>query len=105
MKKVSDKLFTNIQIVKLKGIKPGGIVHDQGLLQEFAKQGLVKLHEHTGKVVISAFDIPVIASYIESAETFEIEGIGTFREKYVDGCFNPYLIRAELDDKGRVRYY
>lgn len=95
MKKISADVLTDVQIAILRAVKPGHVLHDQPMLRKLSELGAVKLHEHTGQTVTNALGIPVIASYIRSAETFEIEGVGVFRQEHIDGCFNPYLIRAE----------
>ena len=95
MRKIPADVFTDVQIAILKMVSPGKIVHDHDLLRKFAGLGVVKLHRNTGNVVWTAVGTKVKASYIESAETFEVEGVGIFCEKYFDSYFHPYLIRTE----------
>ena len=92
--KISEKVFTERQLRFLQALKVGSKVRDIRVLRKLSKLGIVTLHEHTGHTVGHVLGGVCRAFYIIDAKQFEIEGIGMFRTKYYDGCFNPYLIRA-----------
>ncbi len=102
MKKIPARKLTECQFATLYYCAPGAAVIDIRTLRKLALLGLVKLHDHTGEVVKNICGMPVRAFYIDEAETFEVEGAGIFRQKYFSGCFCPYLIKAELDEQGRI---
>ena len=104
MKKIKVNTFTERQLQILKVIKPGYPVNDIRLLRKLAKIGVITLHAQTGMTVRHVWGHLVRAFYLDDAEIFEVENIGIFHRKFVSGCFCPYLIRAELDDRGRVKY-
>lgn len=104
MKKFTEKTFTRRQLHVLQTTKPGDPVRDIRLMRKLSKLGVAELHEQTGTIV-RFWNNLIRAWYINKAEMFEVEGIGIFRAAFFDGCFCPFLIRAELDDTGRVKYY
>lgn len=105
MKQLATKAFTTRQLDILRSIHPGDAVHDLRTLKKLACMGVVTLHDHTGHIVRHVWGMLVRAWYIEKADSFEIPGIGIFRQCFRSGTFFPYLIKAELDDKGRVKYF
>lgn len=105
MKSLSQRLFTKRQLHVLHDIGPGHIVNDIRLLRKLSKLGVIKLAWETGIVVHHPIGFKIRAYYVDDAETFEIEGVGIFHRKFFDGCFNPFLVRAEGDEKGRVKYF
>jgi hypothetical protein len=102
MKKIIPRQLTESQFTALYYCAPGESVKDVSTLRKLSKLGVVKLHEHTGEIVKHVWGMPVRASYIDDADTFEVEGVGVFRRKFFSGCFCPYLIKAELDAQGRI---
>lgn len=104
MKIICAKAFTERQLQILQGIEPGYPVNDIRLLRKLAKVGVITLHAQTGMIVRHVWGHLVRAFYLDDAEMFEVETIGIFHRKFVSGCFCPYLVRAELDDRGRVKY-
>lgn len=96
--------FTPRQLAVLRSVQPGDIVRDVRVLRKLSLLGVVTLHEHTGEIVKHVWGMPVRAAYIDEAETFGVEGVGTFHRKYFDGCFCPFLIKARMDEKGGIRY-
>ncbi len=101
MKKITAKQLTPGQLKRLEESVPGRPFRHLGILKKLAKLGVVRLHEDTG-MKVWAWGSQATAFYIDEADTFEVEGAGIFRQKYFPGCFAPYLIRAELDDRGRI---
>lgn len=70
------------------------------LLKKYAKQGLLVLHHQTGNKITGLYsNEKFTCCYIESSKSFEDDGY-KYQEKYFDGCFQPYLIRAY--DKSRI---
>lgn len=104
MKKIKVNTFTERQQQILRGIKPGYPVKDIRLLRKLSKLGVITLHAQTGMIVRHVWGHLVRAFYLDNAEMFEVETIGIFHRKFVSGCFCPYLVRAELDDRGWVKY-
>lgn len=104
MKQFTDNVFTERQLHILRSLHPGDAVHDIRVLKKLACLGVVTLHNHTGSIVRHVWGMLVRAWYIEQAETFEIPGIGIFHQHYKSGTFFPYLIKAKLDDNGRILY-
>lgn len=105
MKEFSRHVFTARQQQILQTIKSGYPVNDIRLLRKLSKLGMVTLHAQTGLIVRHVWGHLVRAFYLEDAETFEVKGIGIFHRKYVSGCFCPYLVRAEFDDNGNIKYW
>lgn len=105
MKSLPQRLFTKRQLQVLHAIRPGHIIKNIRLLRKLSKMGVVKLAPETGIVVHHPIGFKIRAYYVDDAETFEIEGVGILHRKFFDGCFNPFLVRAEMDEKGRVKYY
>ncbi len=103
MKKITAKQLTPGQLKRLKESVPGIPFRHLGILNELARLGAVKLHEDTGCKVWNAFGSQFTAFYIDEAETFEVEGAGIFCERYLPGCFFPFLIKAEPEDKGHIK--
>ena len=102
MKKIPAKKLTECQLAVLRGYAPGETVKDIRALRKLALLGVVKLHDHTGEIVRHVWGMLVRAYYIDEAETFEVEGVGVFRQKYFSGCFFPYLIKAQFNELGRI---
>lgn len=105
MKSLPQRLFTKRQLQVLHNIVPGQMVKDIRLLRKLSKLAVVKLAPETGIVVHHPIGFKLRAYYVDDAEMFEIEGVGILHRKFFDGCFNPFLVRAEMDEKGRVKYY
>ncbi len=95
MTTIPAKKLTSRQLSVLQRFGPGDTVNDIRTLRKLSRLGVVKLHEHTGEIVRHVWGMLVKAFYIHDADTFEVEGVGVFRQKYCDGCFFPYLIKAE----------
>ena len=104
MEHLNVGVLTERQLQVLKSTAPGSVVRDIRTLRKLSKMGMLTLHEQTGLLVRGFWGGYVRAWYIETAMTFSVEGAGIFREKYFDGCFCPFLIRAEMDGKGRIKY-
>lgn len=96
-KKINRKKFTQRQLDILTAMKPGNTVRDIRVLKKLALLGVVTLHAHTGEIVRNICGMLVRAFYIDDSETFEVEGAGVFRHRYVSGSIFPYLIKAEID--------
>ncbi len=94
MTTIPAKKLTSRQLAVLQRFGPGETVNDIRTLRKLALLGVVKLHDHTGEIVRHVIGMLVRAFYIDDADTFEVEGVGVFRQKYCDGCFFPYLIKA-----------
>lgn len=105
MKIFSQEIFTDRQLRVLQKIHPGYPVNDIRLLRKLSKLGVVKLAPETGIVVHHPIGFKIRAFYVDDAEMFEIEGYGIYHLQFFDGCFNPFLVRAEVDEKGRVKYF
>jgi hypothetical protein len=103
MKTILAHKLTDRQLTVLRECEQGDTIKDIRTLRKLALLGVVTLHEHTGEIVRHVWGMLVRAFYIDDADTFEIEGVGVFRHQYFSGCFFPYLIKAELDELGRVR--
>lgn len=97
--------LTQRQLSVLGSIKPGDIVRDIRLLRKLSILGVLKLHEHTGQIVRHCWGMLVRAWYIDETETFEIEGVGIFRQSYISGSIFPYLTKAKTDESGNVIWY
>ncbi len=95
MTTIPAKQLTSRQLAVLQRFGPGETVNDIRTLRKLSRLGVVKLHDHTGEIVRHVIGMLVLAFYIDDADTFEVEGVGVFRQKYCDGCFYPYLIKAE----------
>ncbi len=94
MTTIPAKQLTLRQLAVLQKFGPGDMVNDIRTLRKLSRLGVVKLHEHTGEIVRHVIGMLVRAFYIDDADTFEVEGVGVFRQKYYDGCFFPYLVKA-----------
>lgn len=69
------------------------------VLRKMAKAGLIKLHADTGKKVGHWTGATTTAYYIDDAcegvtQPFFFEGL-SYRLKYFDGCFNPFVVCIE----------
>jgi hypothetical protein len=95
MKIIPANKLTECQLAVLHNCASGEAVEDIRTLRKLALLGVVKLHEHTGEVVRHVWGMLVRAFYIDDADTFEVEGVGIFCQKYFSGCFFPYLIKVE----------
>lgn len=98
MKIIPANAFTKRQLSTPRAVKLGDILHDYRTLRKLSIIGLVRLHEHTKQVVRHVWEFNIKVSYIDSAESFKVDGVGVFHQQYFHGCFNPYLIRAEKDE-------
>ena len=66
------------------------MVREIGTLKAMEKQGLIELHEHTGKKVTWYYG-DVTAWYVQDGQrSFEFRG-KKYESKYVDGCFYPFI--------------
>lgn len=104
MEHINPDTLTDRQLRILKSTEPGSIVRDIRTLRKLSKMGVLTLHEQTGLLVRSFWGGYIRAWYINAATVFSVENVGVFREKYFDGCFCPFLVRAEIDEKGRIKY-
>jgi len=73
------------------------VVKDKRLLNKMAKEGLIKLHEHTGKMVEWYYG-NVKAWYVDDVYSpiFEFQGEKYGREYFI-GCFFPYVVKYTRD--------
>jgi hypothetical protein len=70
------------------------VVSNISLIKKYAKLGYVTLHHQTGTKITGLYsNEKFTCCYIDSAKSFSDEGFD-YKEKYFDGCFCPYLIRA-----------
>lgn len=90
---ISRNQLTDVQYGALKKLKVGEVVKGMKLLTKLEKLGVVKLRQETGCIVSTGWCGCVKAWYIDDSEYFEVEGVGKFWHKYVDGCFCPYLVK------------
>lgn len=104
MKKLKRNQFTSGQYAALYYTLPGHPVRDINVFRKLSKLGVLKLHDHTGEIVRHVWGMLVRAWYIDEAESFEVESVGIFHQRYISGSFFPYLVRAELDEQGRIKY-
>jgi len=71
------------------------IIKDMRILNKFAKQGLIKLHNDTGKKVRNCFGKLNTIYYVDSIpKPFEIDN-NIYVSVYTDGNVNPYLAKIK----------
>jgi hypothetical protein len=84
--------LTKLQQNYLNSLKAGDIIKDIRLLKKLGKSGLLELHEQTGtQVYVSWAHSYTKCFYIFGCSAFNVDGF-SFREKYFDGCFMPFLV-------------
>lgn len=94
MKVFERKDFTEDQFTYLANMPIyNAPVSNKRVLNKLQRLGVCKLHAHTGAAVTWYGNV-VKSWYVDSCECFQVRGIdGYFGQRYVDGCFYPYVVR------------
>lgn len=80
------------------------VVSDMRILKAMARRGFVIPHKHWGMLTkhwtgayVKAFYIQGDGPKAEAGGYFEYKGI-RYRTKYFDGCFYPFVVRADANN-------